>query len=78
MKISDYMAQAELTEAQAAILFGCSQATVNKIKLGKQWPSPGLMRRIAEATAGSVMPNDFAGLATDTEASAIALPKALV
>ena len=70
MKLSDYMDQTDLTEAKIAVLVGCSQATVNKIKLGKQWPGPDLLRRIAAVTDGKVTPNDFAGIPSEKDEDA--------
>ena len=65
MTLFDYLVKTDRTEAEIASVIGCSQGTVNKLKLGKAKPSLDLMRRIVYATGGDVTPNDFAGIIPD-------------
>lgn len=67
MTLADYISKTGRKEAELAAAFKCSQGTVNKLKLGKQWPSLELVRRIALATDGRVNPNDFAGVSSDKD-----------
>ena len=67
MTLADYLEKTGKTEAEIASAVGCSQGTVNKLKLGKQWPSLDLVRRIVIVTDGKVTPNDFAGIDADKD-----------
>jgi len=60
MKLSTYMDAQGLNDADMAARIGhCSAAAVDKWRRGLRVPRPEQMRRIQEATAGSVMANDF-------------------
>ena len=60
MKLSEYMKQNCLDDAaMAARIGGCSEGAVRKWKYGERTPRPEQLARIAEATDGKVMPNDF-------------------
>lgn len=61
MKLAQYLAEFDLTEAEFARLTGLYQSTVHRLKRG-QIPGPATMAKIAEATGGKVQPNDFYGI----------------
>lgn len=47
-----------LSQRQMANLLGTTKVTVSRIETGTREPSGDLLRRIAAATMGEVMPND--------------------
>jgi transcriptional regulator with XRE-family HTH domain len=47
-----------------AALVGASEATISRLRNGKQTPSYALVRKIAEVTGGAVLPNDFMPVST--------------
>ena len=69
MTLAEWMSQQGLTEAQAALRFGVTQAAVNKYRRRLRIPRPAVMRRIAEVTGGAVTPNDFHQAAQPTAPS---------
>jgi len=64
MTLSDFIEQERLTEADLARVVGCSQSTINRVKLGGCAPSMRLATGIMKATGGKVTPNDFAGISS--------------
>ena len=40
---------------------GITSQAIARYSRGERWPRPEIMRRIVNATDGSVMPNDFLG-----------------
>lgn len=62
MRLQTYLKLRELTDAQFAAMVGRDRSTVTKWRNGKIWPDGAAMRRIFEATAGAVTPNDFMDL----------------
>ena len=59
MTLSDYLDKAGVTEAEFAVTIGYSQATVSKLKSGRQWPGLYLLMQVVWATGGEVTANDF-------------------
>ena len=59
MTLDEFLRREALTEGAFAALIGTTQATVNRYRRGVRVPPRPVMRRIAEATAGCVQPNDF-------------------
>lgn len=59
MKLKDYLALANLTEAAFAEQIGVSQAAVNRYCRGLRQPRRGHMQAIERATNGAVSPADF-------------------
>lgn len=51
-----------LTHEQFAKMIGVSQAAVSLYRTGKRQPRRPILRAIAAATGGAVMPNDFVEL----------------
>ena len=62
MTLADYLRKHELTHEVFADRIGCEQPTVTRFVGGKRIPSPDLMKRIVDATAGEVTANDFFGI----------------
>lgn len=59
MKLQDWLTETETSTTRLAELVGVSQSTVWRWVQGKMVPDMERMRRVAEATDGRVMPNDF-------------------
>jgi transcriptional regulator with XRE-family HTH domain len=59
MKLHDWLTETETSTTRLAELVGVSQSTVWRWVQGKMVPDMERMRRVAEATDGRVMPNDF-------------------
>lgn len=60
MKLAEYMTAEKISPEQMASLVGdVSASGVRKWVYGDRVPRPDQLRRIAEVTAGAVMPNDF-------------------
>ena len=59
MKLRDFLADRNLSEAELGRLLGVGQATVNRYIRGERIPRPEVMRRIVEVTEGKVGPADF-------------------
>jgi transcriptional regulator with XRE-family HTH domain len=62
MKLSKYMEVKGLSDAQFAALGPFPIRTVEKWRRDERYPRRRHLQRIAEATNGDVMPNDFAGI----------------
>jgi transcriptional regulator with XRE-family HTH domain len=62
MKLADYLAQANLTQAQFAELVSGTQPEIARYAAGKRKPREKMMREIFKATGGKVTANDFYGL----------------
>ena len=62
MTLDEYLKGHAITEQQLAAATGCSQATINRVRNGKQRPSLDLLESVARATNGAVTPNDFISL----------------
>lgn len=63
MKLSDYLAQKGLTEAEFADRIGSSREAVRRYCKGTRIPDREKMAKIALATACEVTANDFFGIA---------------
>jgi transcriptional regulator with XRE-family HTH domain len=59
MKLSDYLSENGLTQAQFAQLVGASQQAVAMWVIGDRTPRAAQMRKVKDATGGTVTPNDF-------------------
>lgn len=62
MTLSDYLRDTQQSDAHFARLIGVKRQYVQRYRNGRI-PSPEIMTRIADATAGKVTANDFFGLA---------------
>ena len=58
-KLDSYLEQARLTNAAFATRVGVSEATISRLRNGKQTASHELIRRIVSETGGQIEPNDF-------------------
>ena len=58
MTLDDYLKNTDQTEDAFARLVGVSQPAVHRYRNGRV-PTPEVMRKIVEQTAGQVTPNDF-------------------
>lgn len=67
--LDTYLKANGIKNAAFALQVGASEATISRLRSGKQTPSYPLLSRIAEATNGAVTPNDFLPLPT-TESAA--------
>lgn len=54
-----YLKDNGISNAAFAAMLGASEATVSRLRSGKQTPSFPLVAKIADVTAGAVTPNDF-------------------
>ncbi|MGQ4813068.1 helix-turn-helix domain-containing protein [Agrobacterium vitis] len=54
MKLDRYISEKDMTDAAFAALIGYSQPQVNRVRRGKSFPSPGMIRKIHEETNGAV------------------------
>ncbi len=59
MHIATYMRLHGISDADLAELVRCNRATISRVRRGVMPPSLSLASRIADATKGSVTPNDF-------------------
>jgi transcriptional regulator with XRE-family HTH domain len=59
MKLRDYLASKSITAAEFGRRIKVSQAAITRYATGDRIPEPAIMRRIASATRGAVVPNDF-------------------
>lgn len=64
MTLDDYLKSADLTEEKFAEKLSVSQPAVHRYRKGRI-PTPDVMQKIVEATAGRVTPNDFFDLPPD-------------
>lgn len=67
-----YLTEREMTNAVFGRLVGASEATISRLRNGKQAPSYALVRRISEATGGSVTADAFLERADSASAGAAA------
>lgn len=59
MNLRSWLDQNNVTAAEFGRRVELSRSAVLRIAMGKRMPRPDAMRRIVEATAGAVQPNDF-------------------
>lgn len=59
MRLSDYLAQKGLSDADFAAKIGIDRSNVSRLRRTGQIPSPEVMRAIIKETGGRVTPNDF-------------------
>lgn len=59
VKLDDYLKDAKLTNAAFAERLAVSEATISRLRNGKQAPSWDLIQRIVAETSGKITPNDF-------------------
>ena len=59
MTLDQYLAKSNIRNAEFAAAVSASEATISRLRSGKQTPSYGLVRRIVAATNGAVTANDF-------------------
>lgn len=59
MKLSEFMTEHNLSDAEMATRIGCSEGAVRKWLSGERLPRQDQLVRINEITAGAVTPNDF-------------------
>lgn len=65
MKLSEFMAERSIPDAEFARLIGVSsRMAVMRYRRGERIPRPEVMRRIVEVTNGAVGPADFYSLPT--------------
>ncbi len=61
MTLAEYLAETGVTEAELARTTGLSQPTINRIRNGVGNPTADVLRRIEQATQGSVPAAAFFG-----------------
>lgn len=61
MKLAAFLLRAGYTDREFAEKIGVERSTVTYLRKGRSRPSLKVMERIAVATHGKVMPNDFIG-----------------
>lgn len=59
MTLDQYLNEGHGTPRQLAQAIGLTEVSISRIRRGEQSPSLDTMRKIADATGGKVMPNDF-------------------
>lgn len=59
MTLEQFLEQNAMTEAAFAARIGCSQSQVHRLRKGKSFPSPNMVRRIEAATDGLVKAGDW-------------------
>jgi predicted transcriptional regulator len=59
MKLADYLAETNTTQAAFASQIDAPQPAVSRYAAGEQLPNPRRMAAIARATGGRVTANDF-------------------
>lgn len=57
--LDSHLSESGESNAAFGVRVGVSEATISRLRNGKQSPSLALIRRIAEATGGVVTANDF-------------------
>lgn len=70
MKLTAYLEEHDLSDADFGALIGKDRTTVSRIRRGVLMPTPELMRVIMDVTAGAVMPNDHFGIDAKPEGEA--------
>ena len=59
MKLTLFLHQHDLTDAEFAALIGASRSLISRYRAGNRIPGKALMVRIYRVTQGAVCPNDF-------------------
>ena len=59
MRLNDYLASHDETDAAFARRIGVTPQAVSRYKLAQRRPEWSVLTRIQEATGGKVTPNDF-------------------
>jgi transcriptional regulator with XRE-family HTH domain len=59
MKLDRYLELTKQTRADFAQLVGVTEVSLSRYITGNRIPRPSLLKKIAQASAGAVMPNDF-------------------
>ena len=59
MKLKDWLQVRKVTQRELAAKVGIAQPSLSLFCTGRGYPTAETMRRIAIATEGEVMPNDF-------------------
>lgn len=67
MQLSAYMERDCLSDADIAGLIDRDRSHVSRLRRGDAKPSWSTMYRLAKATRGAVMPNDFLDLVTSID-----------
>ena len=67
MKLSAYLINRGLSDADFAKLIGVSRQAVHRYKSGDRWPDRTILAKIKLVTGGAVLPDDF--LSTPVEAA---------
>jgi transcriptional regulator with XRE-family HTH domain len=71
MLLKTYLQNNKITETAFAARLGVSQVTINRYVLGKRFPSPDMIRRIAVETRGKVKVADWYAWADEKAAAAV-------
>jgi 3,4-dihydroxy 2-butanone 4-phosphate synthase / GTP cyclohydrolase II len=59
MKLRDWLKSKKMRQADLAEQIGMDQSAISLLCNGRAWPTEETARRIALATRGAVLPNDF-------------------
>lgn len=59
MRLAPYLEREKISDADFAEKIGVSRQAVHRYRTGERVPDQPIMHRIAETTAGEVLPNDF-------------------
>jgi hypothetical protein len=59
MTLTDFLTANHIKDGDFALLVDTDRSTISKVRRGKLVPSFHLLEKIASATGGAVMPNDF-------------------
>jgi 3,4-dihydroxy 2-butanone 4-phosphate synthase/GTP cyclohydrolase II len=59
MKLRDWLKSKKMRQIELAQQIGMDQSAISLLCNGRAWPTEETARRIAVATKGAVMPNDF-------------------
>ena len=59
MRLEDWLCKEKQTRARFAKMIGTPVSTVDRIIRENRSPTHQIMKKIIQATSGSVMPNDF-------------------
>lgn len=70
VKLDAYLEGQSLTNAAFAATVNVSEATISRLRKGKQSPSWDLIQRIAVETGGEISPNDWLDSALASSESA--------
>lgn len=62
MKLDRYLEITKMSRAQFAEAVGVTEVSLSRYITGNRMPRPWLLKKIAHATAGAVLPNDFVDL----------------